>query len=61
MDAATAALKNYLARDSCTCYEIKNSDDHPSQSPGKFLLSLFCRSSSDVLCFKAAVLFSKQI
>jgi hypothetical protein len=29
----------------------------PSPTPGKFLLSLFCHSSSDVLCFKAAVLF----
>jgi len=29
MDAATAALKNYLARDSWTCYKIKTSDDHP--------------------------------
>ena len=29
MDAVTAALKNYLARDSWTCYEIKTSDDHP--------------------------------
>jgi len=29
----------------------------PSPTPGKFLLSLFCHSSSDELCFKAAVLF----
>jgi hypothetical protein len=29
----------------------------PSHTPDKFLLSLFCHSSSDVLCFKAAMLF----
>jgi hypothetical protein len=28
-----------------------------SPTTGKFLLSLFCQSSSDVLCFKAAVIF----
>jgi hypothetical protein len=38
MDAATAALKNYLARDSWTCYEIETSDDISSPTPGKFLL-----------------------
>jgi hypothetical protein len=29
----------------------------PSPTPGKILLSLFCLSSSDVLCFKTAMLF----
>jgi hypothetical protein len=29
MDAATAALKNCVARDSWTCYEIKTSDEQP--------------------------------
>jgi hypothetical protein len=33
MDAAIAALKNYLARDSWTFYEIKTSDEHPLPQP----------------------------
>jgi hypothetical protein len=61
MDAATEALKSYFARDSWTGYEIKTADEHPLPTTGKVLISSFCHSSSDIICFQAVVLFGQGI